>query len=275
MKKAILAVDGTNFSKGAFDFVKQLNEKEPLLVAGIFVPQLDYANLWSYAAAAGSGAVYVPLLEDDDNEEVAKNIETFEQQCQRAGIAYRVHKDFYDFALPELKKETRFADVMILSGELFYKQLLDANQYDYMRTALHQSECPVLIVPEDYRFPKQNVLAYDGSEESVYAIKQFAYVFPELAGNETILVWAEPDEDKDFPDKSLIEELATQHYKKLNFHKSDINSKKYFSTWMSEQQDAVLVSGSFSRSGFSESIRRSFVADVIRDHRVPVFIAHK
>lgn len=275
MKKVILAVDGTNFSNGALRFVGQLNEKEPLLVAGIFVPQLDYANLWSYAAAAGNGSVYVPLLEDEDNEEVAKNIAVFEQQCQRAGIAYRVHKNFYDFALPELKRETRFADVMILSGELFYKQILDANHYDYMRTALHQSECPVLIVPENYTFPVQNILAYDGSEESVYAIKQFAYVFPTLADNETTLVWAEPDEGKDFPDRSLMEELATQHYKRLHFHKTDINSKKYFSYWMGEQKGAILVSGSFSRSGFSESIRRSFVADVIKDHQVPVFIAHK
>lgn len=275
MKKVILAVDGTNFSSGAFDFVKHLNEKEPLLLTGIFVPQLDYANLWSYAAAAGSGAVYVPLLEDEDNDEIAKNIAIFERQCVRNNIAYRVHKDFYDFALPELKRETRFADVLILSGEAFYKQVVGANQFDYMRTALHQSECPVLIVPEEYRFPTQNILAYDGSEESVYAIKQFAYVFPELASNETTLVWVESDEDKDFPNKVLIEELATQHYKKLGFHKSDINSKKYFSAWMSEQKGAVLVSGSFGRSGFSESIRRSFVADVIKDHQVPVFIAHK
>jgi hypothetical protein len=275
MKKVILAVDGTQFSTAAFDFIEQLNVKEPLLVAGIFVPQLDYASLWSYAAAAGSNAVYVPLLEDEDSEDVRKNIAAFEQQCQRASIPYRVHKDFYDFALPELKRETRFADVMVLSGELFYKQVAGANQFEYMRTALHQSECPVLIVPEDYRFPTRNILAYDGSEESVYAIKQFAYIFPQLADNETTLVWAEPDEAKDFPDKALIQELAAQHYRQLSFYKSDINPKKFFSTWVGEQKDAVLVSGSFGRSGFSESIRRSFVADVIKDHQVPVFIAHK
>lgn len=275
MKKVILAVDGTNFSNGAFNFLRQLNEKDPLLVIGIFVPQLDYANLWNYAAAAGSGAGYVPLLEEEDNEEVPKNIEMFERKCQQNGMLYRVHKDFYDFALPELKRETRFADVLILSGELFYKQVLGTNQYDYMRTVLHQSECPVLIVPEQYSFPTQNILAYDSSKECVYAIKQFAYVFPELTSNDTTLVWVERDQDKDFPQKDLIQELATQHYKNLSFLKSEINKKKYFSTWMSEQRAAILVSGSFSRSGFSESLRRSFVANVIMEHRVPVFIAHK
>ena len=208
-----MAVDGTNFSTGAFEFVRELNEKASLLVAGIFVPQMDYANLWSYATAGGSAGVFVPLVEDEENEEVAKNIEKFEALCKKNRIAYHVHKDFFDFALPELKRESRFADVLILSGELFYKQVINANQFDYMRHMLHHSECPVLIIPEHFQFPDNNILAYDGSEESVYAIKQFAYVFPELAVNETLLVYAEEDREKDFPSKDLITELLDQHYK--------------------------------------------------------------
>ena len=121
MKKILLAFDGSNFSEGAFEFARRLNDMEPVLVTGVFMPQVDYANLWSYAAAAnaGTGLAYIPLIEEDDADIVKKNIEHFEELCQKNGIAYRVHKDFYSFALPELKKESRFADVIILSGELF------------------------------------------------------------------------------------------------------------------------------------------------------------
>ena len=39
--------------------------------------------------------------------------------------------------------------------------------------------------------------------------------------------------------------------------------------------NAILVSGSFGRSMFSEMFRKSFVSDVIAEHKLPVFIAHK
>lgn len=270
-----MAIDGTNFSSGAFEFVRRLNEKAPVLVAGIFVPQVDYANLWSYSSAAANGAIYVPLIEDEESEEVAKNIAKFESLCKKNGIAYRVHKDFFDFVLPELKRESRFADVMILSGELFYQHIIGANQFDYMRHVLHNAECPVLIIPEHFEFPDTNILAYDGSEEAVYAMKQFAYIFPEFTVNKTVLVYAEEDDEKDFPSKALVSELAAQHFKDLTYHKAALDPKKYFATWVNEKKGAILVTGSFSRSAFSEAFRKSFVADIIKDHQVPVFIAHK
>jgi nucleotide-binding universal stress UspA family protein len=275
MKKIIMAVDGTNFSEGAFEFVRQLNEKASLLLTGVFVPQMDYANLWSYAAASSGGAAFIPLVEEEESDEVIAHIQKFESLCQKHGITYRVHKDFYDFALPELKRESRFADVMILSGELFYRQIIGANQMEYMRHVLHNSECPVLLVPEKFQFPDNNTLAYDGSEESVFAIKQFAYIFPELASNPTLLVYADEDSEKELPSKDLIIELATQHYPLLTLEKSEINPKKYFAAWVEDKKSSILVSGSFSRSVFSETIRKSFVVDVIRDHQLPLFIAHK
>ncbi|RYG37961.1 MAG: hypothetical protein EOO01_29905 [Chitinophagaceae bacterium] len=275
MKKIILAVDGTNFSNGAFEFIRRLNEKTRLLLTGIFVPQIDYANLWSYAAATSGGASFIPLVEDEENEEVMANIHKFESLCQKNGITYRVHRDFFDFTLPELKRESRFADVMILSSELFYRQIINANQSDYLRHVLHHSECPVLIVPEKFRFPDNNILAYDGSPESVFAIKQFAYIFPELASNETLLVYADEDDEKDIPSKELITELVTQHYPDLTFDKPRVNPKKYFATWVEEKKGSLLVSGSFGRSALSEAIKKSFVSEVIEDHQLPLFIAHK
>lgn len=277
MKKILLAFDGSNFSAGAFEFARRLNEIQPVLVTGVFIPQIDYANLWSYAAAtnAGMAGVYVPLYTETDTEVIDKNVQRFESLCQKNGIKYRVHKDFLDFALPELKKETRFADVVIFSAELFYKGVVETSQFDYLRDALHAAECPVLIVPEDYDFPENNILAYDGSEDSVFAIKQFAYVFPELAKNKTLLVYTQEDEEKDFPSKGNIVELATQHYPDLTFYKMELDPKKYFDAWMMERKASVLVSGSFSRSAVSQVFKKSFVAKIIKEHQVPVFIAHK
>jgi hypothetical protein len=274
MKKILLAFDGSNFSEGAFEFARRLSERQPVLLTGVFVPQVDYANLWSYSAVASAGGMYVPLVEEDDVEAIDENILRFERLCEQNGILYRVHKDFFDFAIPEIKKESRFSDVLIISGELFYKRFAESDQFDYLRDALHVSESPVIVVPEKYEFPTSNILAYDGSEESVYAIKQFAYIFPELACNKTLLVYANGDE-KDVPSHESVLELVTQHYKDLTVFKFEANPRKYFSTWVNEERGSLLVSGAFGRSIISQVFKKSFVADIIRNHKLPVFIAHK
>jgi nucleotide-binding universal stress UspA family protein len=275
MKKVLLAFDGSSFSEGAFDFVRRLNEIQPLLVTGVFVPQVAHTNVSTYSPAAAFAGAYVPMIDDEDTESMEKNIAKFESLCRKNSISYRIHKDFVDFALPELKKESRFADVLIISGELFYRRYIELDHYDYLRDLLHVSECPVLVLPEHFQFPDSNILAYDGSEESVYAIRQFAYLFPELSGNNTLLVYAQDKSRSGIPSKDYIVELATQHYKNLTFYKLNVNPRKYFSTWIRNEKGSVLVSGSFGRSAFSQIFRKSFVADIIKDHKIPVFIAHK
>ena len=79
MKKILLAFDGTHFSEGAFEFARGLNEIEPILLLGVFVPQANYANLWSYANA-GSGPMLIPLLEPEDSQTVQQNMDRFVEQ---------------------------------------------------------------------------------------------------------------------------------------------------------------------------------------------------
>ena len=107
--------------------------------------------------------------------------------------------------LPELKAETRFADVLIIGSEVFYENL-GGKLNEYLQDILHRSECPVVVVPEKYDFPKTNILCYDGSESSVYAIKQFAYLFPELTKHPTLLVYVHEDGKNEFPQQVNIEE---------------------------------------------------------------------
>jgi hypothetical protein len=275
MKKILLPFDGSHFSHGAFEFIKSLNVLAPVMVTGIFIPQFDYANLWSYAVTGNSKPVVADFpLDDDEGELVKENMEHFEEECVKNDILFRVHDDVFNSILPELKKESRFSDVVVIGGEMFYKGVIDKHKFDHLRDALHAMECPAVVVPEHYNFPKANILAYDGSEASVFAIKQFAYIFPELAQNETLLVYADNDNDKEIPSRQLIVELAAQHYENLTLYKLDVDPGKYFDTWISERKSSILISGSFSRSAFSQVFKKSFVSDIIKEHKLPVFIAH-
>jgi nucleotide-binding universal stress UspA family protein len=275
MKKILLAFDGAHFSEGAFSFAKKMNERSPILLTGVFLPQIDYAALWSYSAAVGAGMV-IPTVEEDDAVRVEKNIELFKSKCQSAGIEYRVHNNSSDFVLPGLKKETRFADLLILGSESFYEFLGVDEPNSYLKEAIHNAECPVLVVPEQFDFPERNILTYDGSDSSVYAIKQFAYLFPELTDKKTVLLYAKGDDDEiAFPEEQNIEELVSRHFSDLTLFKLGIDPTKYFALWTNEKQGSILVSGAYGRSAFSMLFKKSFVSDVIRDHKLPVFIASR
>jgi nucleotide-binding universal stress UspA family protein len=274
MKKVLLAFDGINFSEGAIEFARQMNQNSPLLLTAVFLPQVDYANLWSYAQGK-SGNLFIPLLEDDDAETIQKNIDRFETLCRKYNVEYRVHKDLTDFAIPALKNETRFADLLIIGSQSFYSGTDADFPSESLKDVLHMAECPVVIVPEKFIFPKNNVLTYDGGDDAVYAIKQFAYLFPEFCTNSSLLVYASENPEKQLPDIGNIEELVCRHFPDLSITKLQINAKKYFAAWIADRKAAILVTGSFSRSALSQAFHKSFITDVISEHRLPVFIAHR
>ena len=274
MRKILLAFDGIHFSEGAFNFAKQINEKNPILLTGVFLPQVSYANLWSYADGIGA-PMFVPSIGDEETEVIEENIQKFEQLCVKNGIEFRVRKDFMDLALPELKKETRFADLLIIGEEKFYENMGSGNPNNYLKEALRSIECSVVLVPEKFNFPSLNVLTYDVSESSVYAIKQFVYLLPEFKDNPTYLTYVSIEGKTIFPEEAYIEELVSRHFTDLTVSKLDIDSEKLFSTWVADKKSSIIVAGSFGRSSFSQIFNKSFVLDVIKSHRLPIFIGHK
>jgi nucleotide-binding universal stress UspA family protein len=272
MKKVLIAFDGKNFSEGAFEFARKLNELQPILLTGVFLPSSLFSNMWTYADA--NAGMYAPMIEEEDTEMFEQNIAKFENHCRNNDIDYRVHKGFSDYTLPNLQKESIYADLLIIGTEAFFENLDTQSPNIYLQDALHSIKCAAVLVPEKFEFPESIVLAYDGSDNSVFAIKQFAYLFPELCGKEVMLVYASEDDEADFPDKIEMEELAARHFSNLTLCKLDINPRKFFSTWISEKKSALLVSGSYKRSGVSQIFKKSFIKDVIAKHELPIFISH-
>jgi len=275
MKKVIIAFDGNHFSKGAFAFAEKLNQSQKILLVGAFLPQVNFASMTNYPGGGMDGPWLAPVIESDDTAVIEQCIGIFTEACRKSQIEYRVHEDFHDFSLAELKKESRFADLMIIGSEAFYENIGIHEPNIYLQEALHDIECPAVVVPENFNFPENNILAYDGSESSVFAIKQFAYLFPELASNNTILVFAKSKEVEELPDQDYIEELAARHFTNLTLEGLQLDPVKFFDSWLLENQKAILISGAFGRSDISRLIRKSFIIEMLKDHRMPVFIAHK
>ena len=273
MKKVLLVFDGNHFSEGSFKMANYLNEIEPMLVTGVFLQAIDYRDIIGYSGLPSGAPVTLSPLETEETL-ISQNIRYFESKCQHAGLEYRTHKDTDLFALQELQTETRFADLMILSGELFYENIGKDQPNEYLKKMLRQTECPILLVPEDYTMPTKIVLAYDGKPDSVFAIKQFSYLFPQFHSWDTTLITIE-DEDDPLPYQEMIEELASKHYSNLTLEVVSSISERAFARNIADKVETLLVTGAFGRSEFSNLFKKSFLAEIIQKHKIPVFVAHK
>lgn len=274
MKKLIIALDGQHFPKGAFEFVKTINASTKLLLAGVFLSPVDYSKLLAYTGMEGVALMPEWTLQNEDDIPVNKNISLFKEACTAEGIEFRIHKDTDLMAISSLIEESRFADALLISSDLFYVNVSSDQPNFYLEEVLKRAECPVMLVPEEYEEPGHIVLSYDGNESSVYALKQFAYVFPELTKKETTLLSINSQED-DLPDYSLITELVSRHYPDLKLQNLQLRNRKEFCEWMKNKANSFIVMGAFSRSMFSQLFKRSFASDIIRELKMPLFISHR
>jgi hypothetical protein len=276
MKKIIIALDGDHFPKGAMEFAKYLNNKKEILLAGVFLSPVDYSKLMAYTAGVDGVAAMPDWLGKNDDEEIINtNIHLFEKACINDGLHYRVHKDTELMALSSLVEETRFADLLLVSSDLFYKNIPGKQPNYYLEELLKKAECPVMLIPENFKEPSQILLSYDGGESAMFAIRQFAYLFPELAQKETVLLSVSNEETEELAANVMVTELLGGYFSNLRLQHLKMPDKKIFVEWLYNQPESFIVMGAFSRSMFSELFKKSFAREVIQQIKMPLFISHR
>lgn len=272
MKKAVLICSGNNFPKGVFEFVRQQQKLEPLLLTGAFFYNMTYKQL---LVESLHQAPWPALLHTEEDEmAVNESVNQFEQLCIDSSIEYTIHKESPLWNLDDIVIESRFADVLLLSEELFYAAVHAQQPNYFLQHLLHYSECPILLVPEDFKTIKSLSVAYDGKKESMFALKQFCYLFPQLAEMETEILFAKDEANAFIPYSSYLKEYAGRHFRNLNYKKMHSSPKTVTELWMQEQKDILIISGAFSRSLLSMMLEKSFIENAVEDHRCLLFIAH-
>lgn len=273
MKKIIVPFEGPNYPEECLELVRELNAISPVRLTAVFAPEIDYSQIWSVTGGM-AGATYLPDLGDEDRI-VAESSRRLGDFCREHSIQMFIHNERLDFALAIIRKETRFADLLVLDGQHFFENIDDRQPNAYMKEILHTAECPILLVPEKIVMPRNIILAYDGSAASVYAMKQFAHLFPEYSGLPVTLVYLRESKETAFPERENIEELVSGYFSNLRLLELHMDPKDFFFRWLPAQEGPWLVTGSYGRSDLSQLFSRSFITGLIREHKIPVFTAHR
>lgn len=275
MRKIIAAFEASQFSEGVMNFISKINAAEQVTVTGIFLPAPIYTQFWNYTDVIAPD-ILLPLSNDEtESAEANITIGKFKEYCRDHHLRHRVINKLSDFSLSELKMQSRFADLMVISSEHFFTIPHSDTLSDYLKTSLHEAECPVVVVPENYAEPQYNILTFDGSESSAKAIKNFSYLLPEFVKNPTTVVsfGAKTDDEKE--QYTRMKELVSVHFPDCTYTNAGNDSDKYFSAWEKGDKPAIIVSGAFGRSILSILFKHSFINDVLQNKKLPVFISHR
>lgn len=272
MKKILFVCTGEDYPRGAFTFLESLRQEEPVCVTGLFFCPLDY-TLMASASQVPTVDPYL-RLRAKETAIVDKNKELFAKECQARHIKYHLHENTERWNKDLFVKASRFSDLVLLSGQLFCEDGGSRQPNMFLQEALHATECPVVVVPEEFQPVQHLVIAYDGSKDSLFAIRQFCYLFPQYLDLPTEIVYVKDETKEDMPDIDELKQFSRIHFSSMGFSKLHFKAANYFASWIGERQSVMLITGAFGRSSFSYVAKRSFAEQVIREHGMPVFIAH-
>lgn len=257
-------MQGASFPYSAFDFIQKLNEHKPVMVTGLLLPEIMPIKNWAAYSAASAGNLKDPSI--------AANTKIFEEKSKAAKMAHRLHRGTTALDLPQVIEETKFADLLVASDAVFFTEGNETSA-EMLQQAMHRVHCPVVVVPENSQYPEQLMLAYDGSPSAMFAIKQFAYLLPEMCRLPTIIVYENDFSDLQIPDREYAAEWLNEYFPNNSFVSLDYDASVFFRS-KAALKPTLVVAGSFGRSGLSQWLQPSFSSELFAQHGLLLFTAH-
>jgi hypothetical protein len=278
MEKILLAIDAINPHKSALEFACYLGRLTKSKIIGVFLENLVAEERPVLKKMHGMTSVDWQLDENSEEHkakmnEVERNISFFKDGCISGEVSYRVHRD-RGVPVRELIGESRFADVLVVDAQTSFNKRYEGNPTEFVRDVLKKAECPVIIAPERFEGADEIIFAYNSTSSSVFAMKQFTYLFPQLHNKKvTILQVNEAGKWHD-PDKYKFKEWLNEHYTDLNFEALKGETDVTLLTHLLNRNNIFLVMGAYGRSAISRFFKHSQADLLIKTVSHPIFIAH-
>ena len=272
MKKVLVAIDAKKVNMKVLDFACYIARLTHSTLTGVF---LDKAQLLETI-------IQEPIRREakysTEVKEMAKlideNMHLFREACSKRETNCSV---YFESRMPlsDIIEATRFAELLIVDPEMSFKQKNEEIPSGYIKDLLGRSECPVILAPFEFHAIDEILFAYDGSDASVYAIKQFTYLFPELTAKKLTVLEVNKAGDSLIREKGKIAELLKLHYPNFEFQLLHGKAADELFGYLLGKKNVFVVMGAFERNVLSGLFSHSTAEIIIKTINVPVFIAHQ
>ena len=272
MKKILVVLNGNIFPEHVVSSAITIAKTSPALLHAVFMNPMLETKDYDYSFPNDMSLTRNSITGDTADEESAEflkvNAQLFEDMCNTAGINFLIEPG-KQISLQGLIEHSAFSDLIITD-------VSDNSNQHHIIDLLSDTCCPVYLVSRHVEKVKQIILTYDGSFASIYAIRQYALVFPEMKDLPTHLLHITPDEIIDeFPREKNIRSWLPVHYSNVVFKILHGNVRTELIKFAQSIPDSIVVMGAFGRSGLSRLFHKSLANAVIADGKSALFIAHK
>jgi nucleotide-binding universal stress UspA family protein len=277
MKKIIAAFDGLKCSASTREHSIEFARHTKGRLVLTFLEDPSYHSYHIYDLVSEEGDLYRQRnkLEKKDQKLRAAAITTVERACTNAGVDFLIHKD-RNMALRDLVKESIYADLLVIDPYETFSHKQRKLPTDFIKDLLEDVQCPVVLVPPAYKPIQRLVMLFDGEPSSVYAIKMLGYSLSELKDLPTEIVTVkEPKTKMTATDRSLMKEFAGSHFPNATFKSlNGIPEEQIVDHIKSINVQTMVVLGAYKRGKVSRWFRHSMADLLMKELKLPIFIAH-
>ena len=274
MDKILLVVNANKPDIFSMDFACRIANLAQTKLTGLFIENVYFEYLPINGIDGGS---YFSASKEANTRVTAdtdQSIRLFKEECLHKGIKPDV---IYDRGEPiqEIIFESRFADLLIIDPEISFYNREEPLPSHFVKEVLMKAECPVLLAPEKFEGFEEIVFCYDGSASSVFAIKQFTYLLPELHDKKVLLLEVSRDTAERFTGRhQRMMDWLRNHYRSVYFHSLCGEIKEELFHFFFMKSAMFVVIGAYGRSMLSNFFRKSNADILIRTVDLPIFITH-
>jgi hypothetical protein len=278
MKKFLAVLDGFNMSKSTLDYAIQLTQTANAHLVGVFLDEFIYRS-YDVVKVMKTYKNYEENIKELDAKDKTKRddaVQQFQKACSKAGIHFSIHRD-KGIAIHDLKKESMFADLMVINEFETFTKYKQESPTRFMKDLLGDVQCPVLVVPDNFKPVDKIVLLYDGGPSSLYAIKMFSYLFGHFQ-DLPVEVFTVNDyhlAKQRLPDNKLMREFIKRHFLKATYTvvKGGVE-EQVIGHLCNQKGNELVVLGAYRRSELSRWFKTSMADTLMKELDTPLFIAH-
>ena len=277
MKKIIAAFDGLKYSESTASYAIDLAGKYGGKIFGVFLEDFTYHSYSIADLAADDFPEHHAAQLNKMDAEVRENaVKHFASECEEQGLIYSIHRD-KNIAIRELIHETRFADLVVIQNNESLNHYPDNVPSTFIGTLLEKTECPVILAPPAFKKIEKVIFLYDGRPSSIFAIKQFTYLFREH-NDITIELLCVNDEPKmnGLPDGYYLREWLKLYYTEVKYTTINGDPTNEVITFLNEQtSNCLVVLGAYERGSISRMFHKSMADSIVMNIDIPLFISHR
>ncbi|HEY9258567.1 universal stress protein [Chitinophaga sp.] len=276
MEKILFISDAISMSRECLDFSCYLGNLTHSKVTGVFLEnqELELRSPEMIQEMAVCAPVRGVALDVQKQLYRDKNISLFKNICASNGVNAEIHKNL-GMPAAEVLQESRYADLLVIDAATSFSWKPESTPTAFVKEILEKSECPVIIAPSNFDGIDEIVFTYNGSSSSMFAIKQFAHLFPALRYSKVTVVSIADNGKEVKGDKARLEEWLTAHYDHSTVVViEDANVSRRLLEYLFGKEKVFIVMGAYGRSLLSKAVIPNPAEPVLKLATQPIFISH-